>query len=84
MVQGKFYKYQTSMDQNIIFIHIRKSHIDLDCSSICLVNSFTDVFFIIVAYGENAVWATWEYFTASDHWAILESRLRGVMVSKSK
>ena len=57
------------MDQRFI---IQRIIIDLIYSSRCPVNSFTDVSFTMVVYGENAFWAAGEFFSASDHWGKLE------------
>lgn len=59
--KGNFYWYKTSFDQ--IFI-IERVIIDPVCSSSSSVNSFTDVCFIIVLYGKNAVWPIVEFLFA--------------------
>lgn len=49
------------MDQTFV---IQGVMLYLVCSSRCLVNSLTDVSFVMVLYGENYFGATGEFFTA--------------------
>ena len=49
------------MNQKLI---IERVIIDLVCSWRFPVNSFTDIFFTMVVYGENAFWATGGFFAA--------------------
>jgi len=67
------------MDQKFI---IERVIIDLVCSWRCPVNSFTDVSFIMVVYGENAFWAAGGFFR-SGHLEKLSARLSSGAVSSS-
>lgn len=51
---GQFYKYETTMAQKF---RIERFVIALVCSSRCPINSFKDVSFVMVVYGENSFWA---------------------------
>lgn len=71
---GKFYKYKTSMGQELI---IERVIIDRVCCWRFPVNSSADISFIMVVYRENYFWAMRDFFrcdTARGHWEKLTAK----------
>ena len=62
------------MNQKFI---IERVIIDVVCSSRCPVNSFTDICFTVVVYGENPFWAAGGFFAAIPRVAAGKNWLQG-------
>lgn len=77
----KIYKNNTTMAQKLI---IKTVGTQIFCSSRWPVNSYMDICFIIVTYGQNAFWTTGEFLAAITQLATGKQLCKSVSYTKSK